>query len=129
MAVGNIAVELLKWLLKYHPSVSQYLSVCSKMYLRKGGVGGGAGVKIKIQFKRTLLSLCRKICLLARHLHKTFNTSYNKTSTISYSQSCLRASAEETAESSVRVGLYLYIYIGPCLYTWGVSRFGLAVRR
>ena len=30
----------------------------------------------------TLLSLCREICLLARHLHKTFNTFYNKTPTI-----------------------------------------------
>ena len=27
MAVGNMAVELLKWLLKYHPSVSLYLFV------------------------------------------------------------------------------------------------------
>ena len=30
----------------------------------------------------TLLSLCREICLLARHLHKTFNTFYNKTSAV-----------------------------------------------
>ena len=27
----------------------------------------------------TLLSLYREICLLARHLHKTFNTFYNET--------------------------------------------------
>ena len=25
-----------------------------------------------VQYNRTLLSLCREICLLARHLHKTF---------------------------------------------------------
>ena len=35
-----------------------------------------------IQYSTTLLSLCREICLLAHHLHKTFNTFYNKTSTI-----------------------------------------------
>ena len=29
-----------------------------------------------------LLTLCREICLLAHHLHKTFNTFYNKTSTV-----------------------------------------------
>ena len=35
-----------------------------------------------IQHNTTLLSLCREICLLARHLHKAFNTFYNETSTI-----------------------------------------------
>ena len=30
-------------------------------------------------FMQALLSLCREICLLAYHLHKTFNTYYNKT--------------------------------------------------
>ena len=34
-----------------------------------------------IQYNTTVLSLCREICLLARHLHKTFNTFNNKTST------------------------------------------------
>ena len=33
----------------------------------------------KVQHNTTLLSLCREICLLARHLHKTFNTFNNKT--------------------------------------------------
>jgi len=36
---------------------------------------------ITIQCNTTLLSLCREICLLARHLHKTFNTFNNKRST------------------------------------------------
>ena len=35
----------------------------------------------KVQHNTTLLSLCREICLLARHLHKTVNTFNNKTST------------------------------------------------
>ena len=35
----------------------------------------------KVQRNTTLLSLCREICLLARHLHKTFNTFNNKTTT------------------------------------------------
>ena len=35
-----------------------------------------------MQYNTTLLSLCREICLLAHHLHKTFNTFYNKTLTI-----------------------------------------------
>ena len=35
-----------------------------------------------IKYNTTLLSLCREICLLARHLHKTLNTFYSKTSTI-----------------------------------------------
>ena len=34
-----------------------------------------------LQYNTTLLSLCREICFLARHLHKTFNTINNKTST------------------------------------------------
>ena len=34
-----------------------------------------------IQYNTTLLSLCREICFLARHLHETFNTINNKTST------------------------------------------------
>ena len=34
-----------------------------------------------IQYNTTLLSLCREICLLARHLQKTFNTFNNKRST------------------------------------------------
>ena len=33
-------------------------------------------------FHTTLLPLCREICLLAHHLYKTFNTFYNKMSTI-----------------------------------------------
>ena len=33
-----------------------------------------------IQYNATLSSLYREICLLARHLHKTSNTLYNKTS-------------------------------------------------
>ena len=36
---------------------------------------------VALQYSTTLLSLCREICLLARHLHKTFNTFNNKTST------------------------------------------------
>ena len=35
----------------------------------------------KVQHNTTLLSLCREICLLARHLHKTVNIFNNKTST------------------------------------------------
>ena len=31
-----------------------------------------------IQYHTTLLSLCRQICRLARHLHKTFSTLYKK---------------------------------------------------
>ena len=37
--------------------------------------------QMKVQHNTTLLSLCREICLLARHLHKTVNTFNNKTST------------------------------------------------
>ena len=35
----------------------------------------------KVQRNTTLLSLCREICLLAHHLHKTVNIFNNKTST------------------------------------------------
>ena len=35
----------------------------------------------RIQYNKTLLSLCREICFLARHIHKTFNKINNKTST------------------------------------------------
>ncbi len=35
----------------------------------------------KVQHNTTLLSLCREICLLAHHLHKTVNIFNNKTST------------------------------------------------
>ena len=37
---------------------------------------------VTIIYNTTSLSLCREICLLAHHLHKTFSTFYNKTSTI-----------------------------------------------
>ena len=42
---------------------------------------GDSGAGLTIQYSTTLLSLCREISLLARHLHKTFNTFNNKTST------------------------------------------------
>ena len=41
----------------------------------------GYSDKSKVQYNTTLLSLCREICLLAFHLHKTFNAVNNKTST------------------------------------------------
>ena len=45
-------------------------------------------VFIRVQYNTTLLSLCREICLLARHLHKTFNTFNNKTSTTQWNTEC-----------------------------------------
>ena len=46
-------------------------------------VGRVAVVVVVVAYNTTLfLSLCREICLLARHLHKTFNTFYSKTSTV-----------------------------------------------
>ena len=51
------------------------LDLCPDVGLRFQSVGVGQRVHSTIQYNTTLLSLCREICFLARHLHKNIQYS------------------------------------------------------
>ena len=65
------------------------------------------------QYNPTLLSLCREICFLAHHLHKTFSTFYSKTATAQWNSLSLSLSLSQPEPQHLpwlavyAVGLYI----------------------
>ena len=62
----------------HSPSLFPKPSPCCFTVLVLTNLGFRLVPRNTIPCSATLLSFCSEICLLARHLHKTFNTFYNK---------------------------------------------------